>query len=707
MKATKRTLLGSSVALLICFAMLLGTTYAWFTDSVTSSGNIIKTGTLDVSLKSKTLTDTNWQDASEGSIFNYTNWEPGYTEARYVKIENEGSLAFKYVLNIIPTEAAGEVDLADVIDVYLIEGEVEVTREALANIAPVGTLASLIANGATNGELVKDTERVFTLVLKMQENAGNEYQDLTVGGSFAVQLLATQLARESDDIDSNYDANAEYDAHVSNAADLAEAIADGGVTVLMNDIDLSAIATYSRAANDVTLTIPAGVDAVIDLNGYKLTASSVQTGKNYNMIDVRGSLTVKNGTVTTQHFGTNMGWSNSTNVFNVTAGGVLNLDNVKAVNLGGSDMGFVAHLNNWGEVTLNVNNSELVSNYCAVRVFNSGYDMNNVNITNSTLTGGSTAVWVHNYTAEDFGSQEKADAQAALLNFNFINVKTGALNTSANNVFNSVIRFGFTNSTRYTTSDLAVVDTAEELAAALEAGEKVLLVASLYDCPVTTTAPYGNKLGVSQKGGELDGQGYVLDFDMPTGDHYGIMTNGGTIKNLTVGGVFRGIVIMSPVEDVIIDNVVIDDKDVCYAINTTEGGPNGVEGIDLIVTNSTLCGWTSVGDAAIDTATFTNCTFGQGTYYNNVYGRLVKPYVDTVFEGCEFISQAYLDLSSLKAGDKVVLRGCTVNGVLLTNDNIAELIAPESTCGEGQMSIESRTGTYLTADNWADYVIIE
>ena len=80
-KNTKRALLSSVLALFLCFAMLLGTTYAWFTDSVTSASNIIQTGTLDVSLEhaDEALTDVNdskWVDASTGAIFNYSNWEP-------------------------------------------------------------------------------------------------------------------------------------------------------------------------------------------------------------------------------------------------------------------------------------------------------------------------------------------------------------------------------------------------------------------------------------------------------------------------------------------------------------------------------------------------------------------------------------------------------------------------------------------------------
>lgn len=252
-----------------------------------------------------------------------------------------------------------------------------------------------------------------------------------------------------------------------------------------------------------------------------------------------------------------------------------------------------------------------------------------------------------------------------------------------------------------------LVTDASELVEALKNGGNAVLGCDIKDTPVVTTAPYGNYYGVKLDGGTLDGNGKTLDFEMGlpkagTYDNYGIMTSGGTIKNATITGVFRGIMVMYPTEDVIIDNVTIGDEDMCYAINTAEG--NGEH--SLHVSNSTIKGWSSYGTAIKDLK-FTNCTFAQGEYYKNVYGRLVKPYVDTVFENCEFNSKHYIDLSSLTTDGDVVLRNCTVNGVKLTQANWKELIAPEDTCDEGQISIEGKNGSYMSADNIFDYVIIE
>ena len=227
LKTTKRALFSSVIALLVCFTMLLGTTFAWFTDSVTSSGNIIQTGTLDVSLEHADtvlgVDDEGWTDASTGAIFNYSNWEPGYTAVKYVKIENEGSLDLKFILNIIPNNAAEEVNLADVIEVYMVSGAVAVDRDALTtdSDAYVGNLTSLMneTDGAAHGVLYADATKgnvyeIYTIALKMSTSAGNEYMGKNVGGGFAVQLLATQLASESDSFDNGYDAGAKYENEV-------------------------------------------------------------------------------------------------------------------------------------------------------------------------------------------------------------------------------------------------------------------------------------------------------------------------------------------------------------------------------------------------------------------------------------------------------------------------------------------------------------
>ena len=98
-KNSKKTIVVSLVSILVCFAMLLGTTYAWFTDSITSGNNIIQAGTLDIELEYYKNGD--WHDV-EGKSDVLTNelWEPGATEVAYLRIANAGTLALKYHLGI-------------------------------------------------------------------------------------------------------------------------------------------------------------------------------------------------------------------------------------------------------------------------------------------------------------------------------------------------------------------------------------------------------------------------------------------------------------------------------------------------------------------------------------------------------------------------------------------------------------------------------
>ena len=277
-RTTKQQLVASVVLLFMCFSMLLGTTFAWFTDSATSSGNIIKAGTLDVKMEwAKGNEDpaadaTAWTDASTGAIFNNDKWEPGYVEVRHIKISNVGTLALKYQLHIY---ANGDVsDLADVIDVYFVDPAVQVAdRTALDGVEPVGTLTEVLAGmpGNASGDLKAEEVDTITLALKMRENAGNEYQNKAIGSDFVIQLLATQLTAESDSFNDQYDANAEFlpvnksAAIVNNNGKLGEAV----------------VLTADMPAGTIKVTVPAGAQLSSDtVSALKLTVKNAASGYN-------------------------------------------------------------------------------------------------------------------------------------------------------------------------------------------------------------------------------------------------------------------------------------------------------------------------------------------------------------------------------------------------------------------------------------------
>ena len=212
--STKRALIASVLALCMCFSMLVGTTFAWFTDSVTSANNIIKSGSLDVTMEWKDATATgkqqSYKDASEGAIFNYDKWEPGYVEAKNIKIGNAGTLALKYQVAIVAT---GEISkLADVIDVYYAEGEYTLSGRSMTELTKLGTLTDVLSklSDTANGDLEAGKSDTITLALKMQESAGNEYMNLSIGSEFAVKCFATQLTSESDSFGTDYDKDADF-----------------------------------------------------------------------------------------------------------------------------------------------------------------------------------------------------------------------------------------------------------------------------------------------------------------------------------------------------------------------------------------------------------------------------------------------------------------------------------------------------------------
>ena len=274
-KTTKRALAMSFVSVFLCVCMLVGTTFAWFTDSVTSSNNIIKSGTLDVEMSwadGKTdPANTTWTDASKGAIFNNDLWEPGYTEVRHIKISNVGTLALKYQLHIY---ANGDVsDLADVIDVYFVDPAAQAADRTLANMTKIGTLTQVLAGMPDNvsGDLNAGDSNVVTLALKMRESAGNEYQDKEIGTNFSVQLLATQLTYEKDSFDNQYDVNSEFLSVNTSAA----IVNNGG------KLGEEVILTADMPAGTVKVTVPAGAQlSSADVADLKLTVKSAANGYN-------------------------------------------------------------------------------------------------------------------------------------------------------------------------------------------------------------------------------------------------------------------------------------------------------------------------------------------------------------------------------------------------------------------------------------------
>lgn len=302
MKTTKRALGTSIVALIMCFAMLVGTTYAWFTDTVTSSGNVIKSGKLDVALtwsEDYDVDEANWNNVEadnaapifSGDIL----WEPGYTAVRYLKVENLGNLALQYKLQIVTNgalENADGIKLSDAIDVYYSATKTEVVGRDVSGLNYLGTLTQFLTGAAVADTLEEEGDADYaTLVLKMNENAGNEYQNLSVGTSFDVVLFATQLAYESDSVDDQYDVNSTWPAHGTASGNAADAVLGDLELIVYNTTNTEP--TTGEQAKLATFQIPVGAiadeskDVVITVtettDGNGITLNDGESTKSYQI----------------------------------------------------------------------------------------------------------------------------------------------------------------------------------------------------------------------------------------------------------------------------------------------------------------------------------------------------------------------------------------------------------------------------------------
>ena len=237
---TTKKALGSSIfALFMCVMMLIGTTFAWFTDTASTAVNKIQAGTLDVALEMK---DSNgdWVTA-EGKTLEFKKaagatdtevlWEPGCTyELPKIRVINNGNLALKYKIQI--TGIQGSAKLNEVIDWTINNEAINLTE---TNLQP------------------NEEGAAFTIKGHMQESAGNEYQGLSIDG-IAITVYATQLASENDSYGNYYDANSTYPVEIVPAIENATMSKTTGAE--------GTVETYNYANSDKTTEVSVPASAV-------------------------------------------------------------------------------------------------------------------------------------------------------------------------------------------------------------------------------------------------------------------------------------------------------------------------------------------------------------------------------------------------------------------------------------------------------------
>ena len=306
--STKRALLTSIMALFLCFTMLLGTTYAWFTDSVTSSNNKIKSGTLLLDLELYDVEAGEYVSikSSNAPIFNHDKWEPGYTDVKLLKVENEGSLALKWKATLFAKQ--GLSDLATVIDVYVKPSETALAMPTDRNLLAAGyTYAGTVADfvstleTTTVGTLEANEAAYLGIALKMQETAGNEYQDMDLG-AFDIQILATQLTFEEDSLGDDYDELATYafteqKVLPANASALSFELRDqknakvGSAEVpaeAIDDIEAPVKVTVKETSLNANVTVATGMEA----STFDVTVTNLKAG---NTTPVKASIRIPTG----------------------------------------------------------------------------------------------------------------------------------------------------------------------------------------------------------------------------------------------------------------------------------------------------------------------------------------------------------------------------------------------------------------------------
>ena len=308
-KSTKRALVSSALAILMCVAMLIGTTFAWFTDTASTGVNKIQAGNLDIELQMKD-NDGKWVNA-EGKILPFLVegkipadgtqilWEPGCTYyVPEVRVLNKGNLAVKF--EYIPEALGVTGKLAEVLELVF-KTPVDANGEEV-NIEP-----EILKPGEASPE--------WSFGYHMLESDGNEYQNATATG-ICVTVVATQATYEKDSIDDQYDKDAEYPILVTTGDELQAIVSNATAHV-------NIVLTNSITTNN--FVIPEDKDVTLDLNGRTVTNAGSHTILNKGHLTLTDSSADKSGQIISLK-GNTAALRNGDNAVCVVEGGTISRD---------------------------------------------------------------------------------------------------------------------------------------------------------------------------------------------------------------------------------------------------------------------------------------------------------------------------------------------------------------------------------------------
>ena len=694
-KVTKRALLTSILAICLCLAMLIGSTFAWFTDTASTSVNQIQSGTLKVGLKMATEwnedgTVKTWSDA-KGQVLNFRKaagheneailWEPGCTyELPALKVVNEGNLALKY--KIVITGIQGSAKLLNAIEWTISDTKLEGDHSLLV--------------GETSEELI--------IKGHMKDDAGNEYQDQTLEG-IAITVMATQLASEFDSFTYTYDTNATY---LNTEKD-----ADGNITYLIGTAD--ELVYFAKTVNvdgekyegqtikltsDINLggrnwaPIQANANLVFDGNGMTISNFSATGDKNVGFFGTATKCTIKNLTISDvtvtgiNHVAAIAGDALCATIDSCV---VKNAKITTAVknNDDGDKAGAIAGY-------LSAEPNAFVTNCRAEDCTIKGYrDIGGlVGYANAaaTITGNSvlnTTVIndrTNNYKGYTKDAEFDVNAIVGEYNSNTLDATNTATDVTIQTVkpvssqeeLDDAINGAAAGTTIAIPADLDVT---------LDSGTKIKSGVTLAGAGKDETTLNVKKLDVKEDGVTLKDMTIKGSGSAGTGGTLNINGNNTTIENVDYQGdgniaitvstgknntgtvfkdvkitkAFRGIQFWSLSGDSVIDNCVLDIAGYTFNIDAA------VAGSTLTIKDSTLNGWTSY-TSGIKLVTFDNCKLGLKAY------QYLRPYSETNITNCEFTSAGY----QLNAGGTdaytITLTDCTKNGTEITPENVQSLL---------------------------------
>ena len=663
-KTTKRALLSSAIAMLVCVAMLIGATFAWFTDTASTAVNKIQAGTLDVTLEMKNA-DGEWESA-EGKILSFKKaagheneqilWEPGCTyELPELRVVNKGNLALKYKIAV--TGIQGSSELNEAIDWTMsVDG------------TPAENLNSIIDKAVMPNE----DSGVISIKGSMKEDAGNEYQGLSIDG-IGVTVYATQYTSEHDSYNNTYDALAEYGTAVANASELSSAVAAGKDVLLTSDIVLDSPLSINN-----NLSIYGNGHTVISNKPVSIASDASVAIKNVDFAAPTNT---------------------NDNASNIYAPGLEQRLVLDGCTFSGSQWDCI-------QVTP-VDGAEIIINNCTFKMdtpapsgnktrfihieaaYNSNSDVK-VTMTNNFF-GASTYITEAlididyiNLAGIDFGGNNiytdtNADiyicgasaartisAAEAYTRLGYLKAADDATMSSVTE--NTAIASGSTATINNSTSigdDVTISGDSKSSSVLISNNSKITSDnVTIKNLTVEGSGAAGNSgsMNISGDNTTIENVNYVgesgkIAVTVSTGDD----NSGTVIKATKITNAFRGIQFWRLSGNSVIENCVLDISG--YTFNIDAVAPNST----LTVKDSTLNGWTSY-TSGIQLVSFDNCKLGLNTY------EYLRPYSETVLTDCEFTSAGY----KLNAGGSdaytITLTNCTKNGVQITADNVVALL---------------------------------